>query len=452
MRKLLRVAIYLLILILPQAVTVLLGASSYANVMYGDVKTRPGGNYNVEPPPYDPSKPTVAILLGSETTEIIDFLAPYELFSATESFNVFAVAPTREVTTLSGTLDILPHFSFEQLDAMLGKSPEILVVPYIFHMENKAYLPVDAYLRKHASGANTILSICGGAVNLAKAGLLDGKSAATHWSRIEREMENFPAVHWIRDRRFVVDGKIVSSAGLTSGIDASLFVISSIVGEQKAASAANTIQYSSLNYLHDTTMVPHDNGLEDAPYYLNIAFSVKKQNVGVLLYDGIQETALASVFDTHPASATTRAFSIGAKASPVKTRHQLYLLPRYHYDNAPAVDRMIVTGTNALRDAKNDTANWFEMYPNMEMIYMHAYQPDRFVLEAPLEDLAKRTNIPTAEYALKRLEYRQNALNLEGSRVMMSGVVALPASLGLLSLLLVVYLEWRRRRQKPCVQ
>jgi hypothetical protein len=92
------------------------------------------------------------------------------------------------------------------------------------------------------------------------------------------------------------------------------------------------------------------------------------------------------------------------------------------------------------------------MYPNMEMIYMHAYQPDRFVLEAPLEDLAKRTNIPTAEYALKRLEYRQNALNLEGSRVMMSGVVALPASLGLLSLLLVVYLEWRRLRQKPCVQ
>ncbi|MDF2815162.1 MAG: hypothetical protein K0Q81_1362 [Paenibacillus sp.] len=443
--KLLRIVLYVLIMIVPILVVGLMGASAYANVMYGDKKTRPNGSYSVEPPPYDPSKPTVAVLLGSETTEIIDFLAPYELFSATNSFNVFAVAPTREATTLSGTLDVLPHYSFDQLDTMLGKSPDVLVVPYIFHMEKETYQPVDAYLRKHASGASTILSICGGAVNLAKAGLLEGKSAATHWSRISREIKNYPAVNWIRDRRFVADGNIVSSAGLTSGIDASLYVISNLLGEQKAALAAQAIRYPETHFRHDPSMEPHYNGLEDTPYYLNIAFSLKKQNAGVLMYQGMQETALASVFDTHPASSTTKAFSIAAEASPVRTQHNLYLLPRHHYENAPELDRMYITGTNALSLAKNDAAKWSALHPQLETVYIHAGQPERFVLEAPLEDLAKRTNLPTAEYALKRLEYRQDALHLEGSRFML-GVTALPVLLGSLSLLLVMYLELRRRK------
>ena len=100
---------------------------------------------------------------------------------------MFAVAPTGNVTTLSGGLDVIPHYSFEDLNALLGKSPDVLVVPYIFQMESEAYQPVKDYIQKHSTDETTILSICGGAVNLADAGLLDGKSAATHWADQGRE-------------------------------------------------------------------------------------------------------------------------------------------------------------------------------------------------------------------------------------------------------------------------
>ena len=65
-----------------------------------------------------------------------------------------------------------------------------------------------------------------------------------------------------------------------------------------------------------------------------------------------------------------------------------------------------------------------------EIVYVHAYQPERFVLEAPIEDLAKQTNIPTAEFAAKRLEYREGALQLKRKKVS-TEVVVLPILLGM---------------------
>ena len=87
--------------------------------------------------------------------------------------------------------------------------------------------------------------------------------------------------------------------------------------------------------------------------------------------------------------------------------------------------------------------------PESEIVYVHAYQPERFVLEAPIEDLAKQTNILTAEFAVKRLEYREGALQLEGKKFP-TEVVVLPILLGMLSLLIVILLDVRffRRRKR----
>ena len=57
---------------------------------------------------FDPAKPTVAVVLGSDRTESTDFLIPYELFSATDAYNVYAVAPERKVTSLAGGLEVMP--------------------------------------------------------------------------------------------------------------------------------------------------------------------------------------------------------------------------------------------------------------------------------------------------------------------------------------------------------
>ena len=120
-------------------------------------------------------------MLGDQTTttEIFDFLMPYELFSMTEAYNVYAVAPDHKAKSLSGGLEVIPHYTYEELDQLLGKSPDMIVVPYIPVVDEKSYQPVREWILKHAE--TSIISICGGALNVADAGLLDGKSATSHW-------------------------------------------------------------------------------------------------------------------------------------------------------------------------------------------------------------------------------------------------------------------------------
>lgn len=78
--------------------------------------------------PHDPSKPTVAIVLGADVTEITDMVGPYEMFARTGRYNVYAVAPTAASTTLTGGLRVRPHYSFEALDRLLESVPPAIVV------------------------------------------------------------------------------------------------------------------------------------------------------------------------------------------------------------------------------------------------------------------------------------------------------------------------------------
>jgi AraC family transcriptional activator FtrA len=135
----------------------------------------------VKIPEYKPNKPTVAVILGNATTEVFDFMVPYEMFSMTDAFNVFAVAPDNNVKRITGGLELIPHYSFKELDQLLGKSPDIIVIPYMTMVEKEGYQPVREWILKHSSDQTTVLSICVGAENLADTGLLKGKSAAIHW-------------------------------------------------------------------------------------------------------------------------------------------------------------------------------------------------------------------------------------------------------------------------------
>jgi hypothetical protein len=117
----------------------------------------------VAAPPYDPSKPTVAIILGADLTEITDALGPYEMFSRAQAFNVYTVAPERRPTLLTGGLRILPHHSLAEFDARLGGVPPAIVVvpniPNIAGIENKSL--VD-WMKRHAAAGLVMHSWCTG--------------------------------------------------------------------------------------------------------------------------------------------------------------------------------------------------------------------------------------------------------------------------------------------------
>ncbi|WP_047155450.1 DJ-1/PfpI family protein [Aneurinibacillus tyrosinisolvens] len=364
----------------------------------------------VKKPEYNPNKPTVAVLLGNEATFGSDFMIPYELFSRTGAFNVYAVAPDNEVKTLTGGLDVIPHYSFKEMDQLLGKSPDIIAIPFMTTYDEKKFEPIRKWIQKHSK--TTLLSICGGSGNLAATGLLKGKSAASHWLNMAVFQKKYPETNWIRDQRYVQDGNVVSSAGVSSGIDAVLYVISQKVGEPLAEKIAKEMNYPSYHFVKNPKMDPFD--FEISTYVLNNAFQWNKKKAGVLLYNGMEEMALASVFDIYSNTGTTRVLSISNSEQPIVTKHGLNLISRHLISRAPKLDKMIVPGREAKSLAPDEIKKWSEKGNAKELQFVHSDSPDRFIFEVELEDLAKQEDLLTAKHVVKRLEFRANDIHLEG--------------------------------------
>ena len=368
-------------------------------------------------PEHDPNKPTVAVMLGDRntTTEIFDFITPYELFSMTGAYNVYAVAPDHEAKSLSGGLEVIPHYTYEELDQLLGKSPDMIVVPYIPVLNKESYQPVREWIQKHAE--TSIVSICGGASNIADAGLLNGKSATSHWQVISLLKKNFPETDWKPERRYVADGNIVTSGGQTGGFDAVLYAISKDLGEEVADRVAEEVKYPTYYFVKNPIVDPYSIDYKFLTYWTNYAFQWNKSKDGVLLYNGMEEMALSSIFDAFADTGTTKVLTVSNVDQPIVTKHHLNLVARYQSSNAPKLDRMIITGTEAKSLAEKDVNQWKEKGKADELVYMHSDSPERFVFSAPIEDLAKQEDLLTAKHAVKRFEYRADDLTLEGKLI-----------------------------------
>ncbi|MGE6228194.1 DJ-1/PfpI family protein [Paenibacillus chitinolyticus] len=447
MKTLLRIIIYLIVFVVVGGT----GAIGYVNTMNAGMsvydKAAPSLT-DVKVPKYDANKPTVAVLLANEVNEVFDFLVPYEMFAMTKAYNVYGVAPDREIKSLTGGLDVVPHYSFDEMDVMLGKSPDIIVIPFMPILDEKKYAPVREWIRKHSGTKTTLISICNGAENLADTGLLNGKSAATHWGDIDRLIKNYPEIQWVKDRRYVPQGNLVSSAGLTSGIDAVLYVISQQLGEAAAKKVAGEMNYPSYDYVTNPQMKPFVAGLSDITYVLNNAFQWNKVKAGVLLYNGADELDLSAAFDTYAASGTTTTLTVSSANEPIVTKHGLNLVARYQIKDVPKLSKMIVVGADAESTATEDINQWKSSGNSAKLLFLHRDAADRFAMDPAFEDLAGQEDIQTAKFAAKRLEYRAtDHLKLEGSSFSFEAF-GVPVLLGVLSLPIAFFIDRRFIRRK----
>ncbi len=365
------------------------------------------------------------------------------MFALTGKYNVFSVAPDLGIKSLTGGLDVIPHYSFADMDQMLGKSLDIIVIPFMPIMDEKKYAPVREWIRKHSSEKTILLSICNGAENLANTGLLNGKSAATHWGDIGRLIKSYPEIQWVKDQRYVSQGNIVSSAGLTSGMDATLYVISQQLGEAAAKQVANELQYPSYHYVNEPKMEPFTAGLSDITYILNQSYQWNKAKAGVLLYPGADELDLSAAFDTYGASGTTTTLTISREHQPIVTKHGLNLVARYQMNEVPSLSKMIVVGPQAETIAAEDIGQWKQLNNNTELLLLHKNMQGRFAMEPAFEDLSKQEDVMTAKFAAKRLEYRAtDHLQLEGAHFSKESF-GVPIILAVLSLLAGYFLNRR---------
>jgi transcriptional regulator GlxA family with amidase domain len=191
-------------------------------------------------------------ILIFDGVEVLDFAGPFEVFSRTRlapgpesrrseetaPFLVFTVAKTAAPVTATGGLRVLPHHGFADAPRI-----DIVLVPGGF---GTRVLLHDAetldWIRRVAGQARKLTSVCTGSLLAAKAGLLQGRRATTHWGALDL-LESLDAGVKVERGHRVVDDGVVSSAGVASGIDMAFYVVESLFGRDVADETAHYIEY-----------------------------------------------------------------------------------------------------------------------------------------------------------------------------------------------------------------
>ena len=153
-------------------------------------------------------------------------------------FDTFTVARTRDVVTAIGGLRVVPDYGWSHAPLI-----DILVVPGGFG--TRALLkdaPTIDWIREVAASASQVTSVCTGALLLAKAGLLNGRRATTHWAGLDLLASLDPSIKIERGQRVVSD-VVVTSAGVAAGIDMAFTIVEQLCGREVADETAHYIEY-----------------------------------------------------------------------------------------------------------------------------------------------------------------------------------------------------------------
>jgi transcriptional regulator GlxA family with amidase domain len=182
--------------------------------------------------------------------EVLDFCGPFEVFSVTRldesqrrqipsPFEVALVAETNELIVATGGLRVLPDFDIATCPKL-----DVLVVPGGWGTRSLVVNDrVVGWIRERAAALELAASVCTGSFLFGAAGLLDGRRATTHWQSLDRMAQAYPGVAVVRDQHVVEDGSIVTSAGISAGIDMAIRVVARLYGEAVSRATARYMEY-----------------------------------------------------------------------------------------------------------------------------------------------------------------------------------------------------------------
>ena len=191
----------------------------------------------------------------SEGTVMIDFAGPWEVFNNVMipsrgkkmedqmPFQTYVVAQSLKPINMGG-VKILPQYTFEN-----APGPKVVVIP----AQQGANKAMSDWIVRATKATDVTMSVCTGAFILASTGLLRGKLATTHHASYKSFAMQFPDVKVKRGVRFVEDGNLATSGGLSSGIDLALHVVDRYFGRKAASDAAYNLEYQGQGWINPNT-------------------------------------------------------------------------------------------------------------------------------------------------------------------------------------------------------
>ncbi|WP_341207002.1 DJ-1/PfpI family protein [uncultured Psychrosphaera sp.] len=189
-----------------------------------------------------------------DDAEVLDFSGPFEVFSTANRlsnplniFNVFLVAENTGTSSSSnitlpikarGGYNVLPHYDFTN-----HPNIDVLIVVGGVHTHELNKAAVINWVAQQDKSANVVASVCTGAFILAQAGVLNGLNVTTHWEDINDLQQAYPNLTVISGKRWVDEGKYITSGGISAGIDMSLHLVSKLVNIQLAENTAKQMEF-----------------------------------------------------------------------------------------------------------------------------------------------------------------------------------------------------------------
>lgn len=198
-------------------------------------------------------KPLDVAILLYDGVELLDFAGPGEVFqqanfNGKDAFNVYTCGINSNKIISQSFLNITTQYIIDDCQI-----PDILIIP---GGNNLALVNNDkliAWISKVNEKAKFVLSVCNGLNLLAKTGDLDGMTATSHYGAIENLIKNYPKISIVTGKRFVDNGRIITTEGVSAGIDGSLYLLSKIFNMEVANNVAKIMMYNwnpeTLDYL-----------------------------------------------------------------------------------------------------------------------------------------------------------------------------------------------------------
>ena len=187
-------------------------------------------------------KPLNVAIFLYEGVELLDFAGPYEVFGNTGGFNVYTISYLPEVGVFpKNTIKLKPDYQLVDCP-----KPDIIILPGatpegVMRVYNNQ--EVMEWIKETDKNTQLTMSVCTGAYFLSKNGILDGKSVTTHHGAIDYLQKYTPKANVLRNTRFVEDGKLITTAGVSAGLDGALHIVEKLKGLATAKSIASLLEY-----------------------------------------------------------------------------------------------------------------------------------------------------------------------------------------------------------------
>lgn len=339
--------------------------------------TQPGSTTSSLPvyvPRFDRVKPVVAVVAENTFTELTDYVIPYGVLSESGVAQVLAIAITDEPIRMFPALRLKPQATVSEFDSRFPEGADYVIVPAVFRKEDPALLE---WVNAQAAKGATIIGVCDGGWVLANAGLLKGKKGVGHWYSFSKLAKTFPNTEWLRNTRYIADGNVITTTGVTASIPVCVALVEAIAGRDRAASLAQTMGIQSWGAEHQSER------FKLKPKHLFTALTNRlsfwsQETIGIPITQGVDEIVLALIADSYSRTYRSKAFSLHSSDDPVTTKRGLVVLPDKVQGVGKAVDRTL---------------------------QLQSDRPPVLSFDATLREIEQRYGSGSAEFVALQLEY-----------------------------------------------